>query len=62
MAPPCPTPPARASAKEARRQARRAASLSGSIRQVLTPEVWKPARHAARDAGCRNDSRGTLQR
>ena len=61
MAPPCLTPPARASAKKARRQARRAASLSGSIRQVLTPEVWKQARHAARAAGCRKDYRGTLQ-
>lgn len=58
---PCPTPPARASAKKARRQAQRAASLSASIRQFLTPEVWKHARHAARAAGCRNDYRWALQ-
>ena len=47
MAAPCSTPSSRASAKRARQQARRAESLSGSIRQVLTPEVWKPARQAA---------------
>ena len=47
--------------QEARRQTRRAESLSGSIRQVLTPEVWKPARQAAGAAGCRHDLRGTLQ-
>src|SRR6266511_6397121 len=61
MATPCPLPPARSSAMKARRQARRAASLSGSIRQFLTPEVWKQARHAARAAGCRKDYRWALQ-
>ena len=55
------TPSAWASAKRARRQARRAESLSGSIRQFLTPEVWKQARQAARAASCRNDPRWTLQ-
>jgi hypothetical protein len=60
MAAPCPTPSSRASAKRARRQAQRAASLSGSIRQFLTPEVWKQARQAARAASCRNDPRWTL--
>src|SRR5213082_3110607 len=55
------TPAARVAAMKARRRARRAASLSGSIRQFLTPEVWKQARQAARDAGCRHDPRWTLQ-
>src|SRR5512135_3224579 len=57
----CSTPSARTSAKRARRQTRRAESLSGSIRQFLTPEVWKQARQAARAAGCRNDPRWPLQ-
>ena len=61
MAAPCSTPSSRASAKRARQQARRAESLSGSIRQFLTPEVWKQARQAARAAGCRNDPRWPLQ-
>ena len=47
--------------QEARQQARRAESLSGSIRQFLTPEVWKQARQAAHAAGCRNDPRWSLQ-
>ena len=61
MAAQCSTPSARTSAKRARRQAQRAESLSGSIRQVLTPEVWKPARQAACTASCRHDLRWTLQ-
>src|SRR3954449_7796791 len=61
MAATCATPFRRTSVKKARRQAQRAASLSGSIRQFLTPEVWKHARQAARDAGCRHDLRWTLQ-
>src|SRR3954452_15131802 len=61
MAASCPTPSARTSAKAARRQAQRAESLSASIRQLLTPEVWKQARHAARAAGGRHDPRWTLQ-
>ena len=61
MAAPCSTPSSRASAKRARQQARRAESLSGSIRQFLTPEVWKQARQAAHAAGCRNDPRWSLQ-
>ena len=61
MAALCSTPSSRASAKRARQQARRAESLSGSIRQFLTPEVWKQARQAAHAAGCRNDPRWSLQ-
>ena len=51
----------RARRPRARQQARRAESLSGSIRQFLTPEVWKQARQAAHAAGCRNDPRWSLQ-
>ena len=51
----------RATAKRARRRAARAESLSGSIRQFLTPEVWKQARQAARVASCRSNPRWTLQ-
>jgi Transposase DDE domain len=61
MAASCFPPAARTSAKKARRQAQRAESLSSSIRQFLTPEVWKQARRAAHVAGCRNDQRWTLQ-
>ena len=61
MAAPCSSPSARASAKKARPQTQRAESLSGSIRQFLTPEVWKQARQAASAAGCRHDLRWTLQ-
>jgi DDE family transposase len=61
MAASCSTPSARTSAKRARRQTQRAESLSGSIRQFLTPEVWKQARQAACAAGCRHDLRWTLQ-
>ena len=43
------------------RQTQRAESLSGSIRQFLTPEVWKQARQAASAAGCRHHLRWTLQ-
>jgi hypothetical protein len=61
MAAPCSCPSARASAKKTRRQTQRAESLSASIRQFLTPELWKQARQAARAAGCRNDFRWMLQ-
>ena len=54
-------PSPRAAAKRTRRQAQRADSLSGSIRQFLTPEVWKQARRAARASGHRLRSRWTLQ-
>ena len=46
MAAPCSTPSSRA--RPERQQARRAESLSGSIRQFLTPEVWKQATGRAR--------------
>ena len=48
MAASCSTPSARTSAQRARRQTQRAESLSGSIRQFLTPEVWKQARQGQR--------------
>ena len=51
----------RASAKRARRWAQRSESLSGSMRQFLTPEVWKQAKQAARQHGCRKRVRWTLQ-
>jgi hypothetical protein len=51
----------RVAAKRTRRQAQRADSLSGSIRQFLTPEVWKQAQRASRDAGHRLFPRWTLQ-
>src|SRR4051812_18455555 len=55
------TPSPRTAAHRARRQAARAESLSGSLRQFLTPEVWKQAHHAARAASGRHDPRWTLQ-
>jgi hypothetical protein len=61
MSVPRSTPSARASAKRTRRQAQRAESLAGSVRPFLTPEVWKQTRQAARDAGCRQAPRWTLQ-
>ena len=51
----------RASAKWAQRRAKRSESLSGSMRQFLTPEVWKQVKHAASQHGCRNGVRWTLQ-
>ena len=51
----------RASAKRAQRRAKRSESLSGSMRQFLTPEVWKQVKHAASQHGCRNGVRWTLQ-
>ena len=36
-------------------------SLSGSMRQFLTPEVWKQVKHAASQHGCRHGVRWTLQ-
>ena len=39
----------RASAKRAQRRAKRSESLSGSMRQFLTPEVWKQVKHDVTD-------------
>ena len=52
---------ARASAKWAQRRAKRSESLSGSMRQFLTAEVWKQVKQAASQHGCRNGVRWTLQ-
>ena len=49
----------RASAKQAQRRAKRSESLSGSMRQFLTPEVWKQVKQAASQHGCRNGVRWT---
>ena len=51
----------RASAKWAQRRAKRSESLSGSMRQFLTPEVWKQVKQVASQHGCRNGVRWTLQ-
>ena len=51
----------RASAKRAQRRAKRSESLSGSMRQFLTPGVWKQVKQAASQHGCRNGVRWTLQ-
>lgn len=47
--------------KQARRQAKHSESLSGSIREFLTPEVWKQAGRVASRHGCRRGTRWTLQ-
>ena len=36
-------------------------SLSGSMRQFVTPQVWKQFKHAAKQHGCRDRTRWTLQ-
>ena len=51
----------RASAKWAQRRAKRSESLSGSMRQFLTPEVWKQVKQVASQHGCRKGVRWTLQ-
>ena len=51
----------RASAKWAQRRAKRSESLSGSMRQFLTPEVWKQVKQAASQHGCRKGVRWILQ-
>ncbi len=63
MAAQCSASTSRATAKRAKRQAERSESLSGSMRQFLTPEVWKQARQAASKHGCRKGKgvRWTLQ-
>ena len=63
MAAQCSASTSRATAKRAKRQAERSESLSGSMRQFVTPEVWKQARQTASDHGCRKGKavRWTLQ-
>jgi len=61
MAAQCSSSSSRASAKRAQRRAKRSESLSGSIRQFLTPQVWKQAKQAARQHGCRKGILWTLQ-
>ena len=51
----------RASAKEAKRRAKRSESLSGSMRKFLTADVWKQVKQAARQHGYRKRIRWTLQ-
>ena len=51
----------RASAKRAQRRAKRSESLSGSMRQFLTPQVWKQTKQAANQHGCRKGVLWTLQ-
>ena len=47
MAAPTSASSSRASAKRAQRRAKRSESLSGSMRQFLTPEVWKQVKQVA---------------
>jgi hypothetical protein len=61
MAARCSTPTPRALAKRERRRAERSESLSGSIREFLTPEVWKQAGRAASRHGYRRGTRWMLQ-
>ena len=61
MASPRSAPSARFSAKVARRRAERAESLSGSVRQFLTPNVWKQAHKAQRQYGPCPGVRWSLQ-
>ena len=61
MAARCSAPSVRASAKRAQRREKRAESLSGSMRQFVTPQVWKQVKHAAKQHGCRDRTRWTLQ-
>jgi hypothetical protein len=49
MKPKTQAPHSRTQAKRHRRRQQRAESLPASMRQFLTPDVWKQARHAARD-------------
>src|SRR5271167_2519098 len=61
MAAQCSASSSRASAKQAQRRAKRSESLSGSMRQFITPQVWKHVKQAARQHGCRQRVRWTLQ-
>jgi hypothetical protein len=61
MAARCSASTSRATAKLAKRRAERSKSLSGSMRQFLTPGVWKQVKQAASKHGCRKGVRWTLQ-
>ncbi len=61
MAAQCSASTSRASAKQAQRRAKRSESLSGSMRQFITPQVWKHVKQAARRHGCRKGVRWTVQ-
>ena len=61
MAAQCSASSSRATAKQAKRRAARSQSLSGSIGQFLTPDVWKQVKKAAGEHGCRKGVRWTLQ-
>src|SRR5271165_1560427 len=61
MAAQCSSSSSRAFAKREKRRAKRSESLSGSMRQFLTPQVWKQAKQAASQHGCRKEILWTLQ-
>ena len=61
MAAQCSASTSRSSAKRTKRRAQRSESLSGSIRQFVTPEVWKQVKQAATQHGCRKVARWTVQ-
>ena len=53
--------PGRGHQRNGHNAAKRAESLSGSMRQFVTPQVWKQVKHAAKQHGCRDRTRWTLQ-
>lgn len=61
MAAQCSASTSRASAKRASRRAKRSESLSASMRQFLTPQVWKQAKQAAGQHGYHKGILWTLQ-
>ncbi len=61
MAAQCTASSRRASTKLARRRAKRSESLSGSMRQFITPAVWKHVKQAASQHGCRKGGRWNPQ-
>jgi Transposase DDE domain len=61
MAAQCSASTSRATARRAKQRAERSKSLSGSMRQFLTPGVWKQVKQAASKHGCRKGVRWTLQ-
>src|SRR3984885_7423776 len=61
MAARCSASTSRVTAKLAKRRAERSQSLSGSMRQFLTPGVWRQVKQAASKHGCRKGVRWTLQ-